>query len=389
LIHTMKISTALLTFGFLLVVVHAGPCYVNVSETHQLIDGFGFSSAWSGKLSAVKNSALYETLGMSLLRIRIDENGNWSDETANAAAAHSAGVKVLGSPWSGPPAWNTNGKSGGGHLITSHYGDYANWLLKAANSHNLDFVSIQNEPDFFFSDWTNWTPEEIFNFMKNFVTIIGKPIVMPESFHFNDAYSDPVINDAEAVNHFTYLGGHLYGGGTIVHQNALNHHKRIWMTEYYIDHTQTSMPNCMNIAKSISDCMNVQMSAYIWWWVNDGDTSVNLVNNQGTIFKNGYTIGQFAKWIRPGYVRCSTTYNPSTNIYVTAYRNGESIVIVAINMGNTVNQQFTLGGGSSVRSLNVHRTSANENMATVGSVSVDNNGFSYSLPGQSVTTFHP
>jgi len=371
----------------LIFLVQAGPCYVKLTETQQTIDGFGFSSAWSGQLSAVKNNALYETLGMSILRIRIDENGNWAPEIANAAAAHAAGAKVLGSPWSPPPAWNTNGKSGGGHLMTNHYGDYAGWLLKAANSHNLDFVSIQNEPDF--SSWTNWTPTEIFNFMKNFVTTVGKPIVMPESFHFDDSYSDPVINDAEAVNHFTILGGHLYGGGIYVHKNALNHNKHVWMTEYYIDHTQTSMANCTNIAKSISDCMNVQMSAYIWWWVNDADTSVNLVNNQGTIFKNGYTIGQFAKWVRPGYVRCTTTYNPSNNIYVTAYRNGQSTVIVALNMGNNaVNQQFILDDAS-VKSFNIHRTSSNENMASVGSVSVDNNSFTYSLPGESVTTFHP
>jgi len=226
--------------------------------------------------------------------------------------------------------------------------------------------------------------------MKDFAPSIGKPMLMPESFHFDDKYSDPVINDGTTVDHFTYLGGHLYGGGLSVHQNAINHHKHVWMTEYYIDHTQTSMANCTQIAKSISDCMNAQMNAYIWWWVYDADTSVNLVNQQGTIFKNGYTIGQFAKWIRPGYVRCSATYSPSNNIIVTAYRNEEKIVIVAVNMGtSSINQQFSLGGTSGISSFNVHRTSANENMAAVGSANVDNNSFTYMLPGQSVTTFHP
>jgi len=381
--------TLILTLCFLLVLVaHAGTCTINIGENHQTIDGFGFSSAWCGTLPAVKNNALYNTLGMSLLRIRIDENGNWGDETNNAKAAHAAGLKVLGSPWSGPPAWNTNGKNSGGNLEPAHYGDYANWLKKAADTIELDYVSIQNEPDF--QSWTHWTASEVLTFIKYNGTTIGKPIVMPESFHFNDQMSDPVINDATAVNHFTILGGHIYGGGLITHTNALNHGKRVWMTEHYLTNTQTSMTNCMQIAKEVSDCMNSEMSAYFWWWVyepsNDGS---NLVTNSGHIFLNGYTLGQFAKWVRPGYVRCSSTYNPSNNIYVTAYHNGGQLVIVAINMGTTaVSQEFTIQGGS-VSSLNIHRTSQNENMVSIGNVQVNNNSFTYNLPSQSVTTFHP
>jgi glucuronoarabinoxylan endo-1,4-beta-xylanase len=365
----------------------AGPCDINLGESHQTIDGFGFSSAWCGTLSAAKNNALYNTLGMSLLRIRIDENGNWGEETANSKAAHAVGVKVLGSPWSPPPSWNTNGKNGGGHLLPQHYGDYVNWLRNASQHIGLDWVSIQNEPDY--QSWTNWTPTEIFNFMKNNAGGIGTPVVMPESFHFNDQISDPVINDAVAETHFSILGGHLYGGGLSVHQNALNHGKRVWMTEHYIDNTQTSMANCLTIAKEISDCMNDQMSAYFWWWVYEASTT-NLVTNTGSIFKNGYTIGQFAKWVRPGSVRVTTTYSPNTNVYVTAYKNNAGVVIVAINTGNSaVNQQFTLQGTSNTKSFNIHRTTQNENMASVGNVNVENNSFTYSLNPQSVTTFHP
>jgi len=380
----LVLTTLILTIGF--VFAQAGPCNIDVSSTQQTIDGFGFSSAWCGTLTPAKNNALYNTLGMSLLRIRIDENGNWGEETSNSKAAHAIGVKVLGTPWSPPPSWNTNGKNGGGHLLPQHYENYVSWLRNASDHIGLDWVSIQNEPDY--KDWTNWTPTEIFNFMKNNAAGIGKSIVMPESFHFNDQYSDPVINDPTALSHFTILGGHLYGGGLTVHQNALKHDKRVWMTEHFIDNTQSSMANCMTIAKEISDCMNAQMSAYFWWWVYETSPN-NLVTNSGTIFKNGYTIGQFAKWVRPGAVRVSTTYNPSGNVYVTAYWNGGGeVVVVAINTGSSVGQQFTLQGASGVSTLNVHRTSQNENMAAVASVRVDNNSFTYTLNAQSVTTFH-
>ena len=98
-------------------------------------------------LPTAKNKALYSTLGMSLLRVRIAENGNWSSETANSAAAHAAGVKVFGSPWSPPTEWNSNGSYSGGDPLPSNYGKYVSWLNSAASSIGLDYVSIQNEPE--------------------------------------------------------------------------------------------------------------------------------------------------------------------------------------------------------------------------------------------------
>ena len=59
----------------------------------------------------------------------------------------------------------------------------------------------------------------------------------------------------------------------------------------------------MALAQEISDYMNDQFSAYIWW-VNDSDTNCDLVYNDGTIYKNGYVMGQFSKWIRPGSTPC-------------------------------------------------------------------------------------
>jgi len=134
--------------------------------------------------------------------------------------------------------------------------------------------------------------------------------------------------------------------------------------------------------------MNNRFSAYFFWWVNDNDASVNLVHQNGTIYKSGYTGGQFAKWIRPGKQRIGCTYNPTTNIYVTAYRGG-GLVIVAVNTGTTsVSQSFSVANVTGVNSLNVHRTSASENMSSAGSVTIANNSFSYTLPAKSITTFH-
>ena len=106
--------------------------------------------------------------------------------------------------------------------------------------------------------------------------------------------------------------------------------------------------------------MNLQMGAYVWWWVNEGDTSINLVSNDGAIFKNGYTIGQFAKWVRPGKQRIASTYEPDSGVYVTAYRNG-GWVIVAVNTTNSaVDLPFVLSGSGLPTQFQAYRTGVRE-----------------------------
>ena len=361
---------------------------INGDNRLQTIDGFGFSSAWSGALSSAKNNALYNTLGMSLLRIRIDPNRYWNEETANAAAAHAYGVQVLGSPWTPPAYMKDNNNVVHGSLLPEYFDDYADYLSQAANSIDLDFVSLQNEcdwdPDY---EGCVWTPDQLRTFCRDYAQNIGRPVVMPESLRFNDSYSDPTLNDSLAASHVSVIAGHFYGGGNYVHQNAINKGKRVWQTEHYIDDTQTNMANCIKIAKEINDAMNNRFNAYFWWWVPDYDSSVNLVNTNGTIYKNGYTIGQFAKWIRPGKQRIATTYNPASGVYVTAYRN-EGVVIVAVNTSDLLAvQQCFLENLSGVTQFTAYRTSSSENMANVGTFNVSGGSFQSQLPAQSVTTF--
>lgn len=368
----------------------AASCNINLGANQQVIDGYGFSSAWCGRLSTAKNNALYNTLGFSLLRIRIDPNQFWADETANAAAAHSYGAKVLGTPWSPPAYMKDNTNVVHGSLLTSQYAAYAAYLNQAATTIGLDYVSLQNEPDWN-PDYEGcvWNGSQFLTFCRDNAQVISKPVVMPEALGFNDAMSDPTLNDPTAASRVTIVAGHFYGSGNYVHQNALNKGKRVWQTEHYITGGQSDFNVCMQIAKTVSDAMNNQFSAYFWWWVNDSQSDgTTLVNSGGTIIKPGYTLGQFAKWIRPNSTRVTATYNPTANVYVTAYKvNATNLVIVALNMGNSqVVQQFAIAGGT-VPMLEGYRTSSSESMADVGGYAVSGGSFTAGLPAQSVTTF--
>jgi len=106
-----------------------------------------------------------------------------------------------------------------------------------------------------------------------------------------------------------------------------------------------------------------------------------------TVDLRGYVLGQFAHWVRPGKNRCTATYNPRPNIFVTAYHNG-GIVIVALNMGGTtVNQTFTIQNATGVTAMTPIQTSSSRRLTQLSTVSVANNTFTYALPPQSVTTF--
>jgi glucuronoarabinoxylan endo-1,4-beta-xylanase len=359
-------------------------CNIYQGTNQQVIDGYGFSSAWCGQLSAAKNNSLYGTLGMSILRVRIDENNYWSEEAANSAAAHAAGAKVFGTAWSGPGAWIDTQQSMEGSLLPQYYADYANWLGQAASALNLDWVSPANEPDL---GWMSWTSDQLRTWIGQYGAGIGRPMLAPESCWFSDNYGNPILDDPKAGTNVVIYGGHYYGNGPAVHQDALDKGKHVWMTEFYFD-GPNDMGVCMQIAQQISDSMNCQLSAYIWWWDNDGDTNTVLVTSDGAINKNGYTMGQFAKWIRPGSTRVTADYRPSSGVSVTAYNVNGSVVIVAVNTNTTgsVNQQFAIHNGSAT-ALEGYRTSGSQNMADIGSFVVSGASFTANLPAQSITTF--
>ena len=378
-------------------------CAIVWENTQQHIDGFGFSSAWCGILSSAKNAALYGTLGMSLLRIRIDETANWSQEIANAAAAHSYGAKVLGCAWRAPASmvyyvtnYTTNTVTTPATITTNiftymsntNFGAYATYLNQAANAHNLDYVSVKNEPDLYDSSDLNLTADQIRIFCESNAPTIGRPIAMADAVGFTDSFTDPTLNDPVAVSNVSIVSGHFYGNGNYVHTNALAHGKPVWMTEHYLTGGTTNFAVCLNFAKEINDAMKNQFSAYVAWWAYDGDTNINLANNSGIIFKDGYTMGQFSKFIRPGYYRVGTT-SVGSSAQITAYQDtvSSNYVIVAINLGSTViTQQFNLYGFPAA-SVTPWITSYTQSLAVQPPIPNVGSSFTYFIQPSNIVSF--
>ena len=367
-----------------------GQAVVNLGKTNQVIDGFGGSSAWSGQLSTAVMDALYKNgnnqIGLSIIRLRIDPNKAWTDEKANAKNAKARGATVFATPWSPPKSMKTNNDlNNGGEIKSTEWGNYALYLNEFINyvGTDLDIISLQNEPDWQ-PDYESckWSATQFHDFCKNYAGTLKRPVMFPETLGFNWALSDPTLDDAEAAKNVSYIGGHLYGSQPKSYTKALNLGKHVWMTEWY--NNDLTAKGLMIYSKLILDCMYQNFSGYVYWWMTQSD---GIISNTGTLKKNGYILGQFAKYIRPGYYRVDATYNPQTGVYVVAFKGANKFVTVVVNNSTSdKTQQFTVQNGS-VTTLSKTTTSISKDLANDGTVTVTNGAFSSTLDAQSITTF--
>jgi glucuronoarabinoxylan endo-1,4-beta-xylanase len=247
----------------------------------------------------------------------------------------------------------------------------------------VDVVSIQNEPNIKVTyESCTWSATQLLNFCKNNASAIGKPVMMPEAFNFSFALSDSTLNDATARSQVTYIGGHLYGTTPRIYANAETNKKKVWMTEHY--YTSESIDTCLTIAKEIVDCIYNDMSAYIWWYLRQ--PGCNIINTGGSIKKKGYAIGQFSKFIRPGYSRIDATYQPQTGVYVIGCI-GAQMAVVAVNRNTTSQSQTFTFQNCQVTSLEKYTTSNTKNISDDGPLTVSGNSLTVTLDAQSITTF--
>ncbi len=178
---------------------------------------------WTDDSSQPPANQVNGHVGLSILRLGIDDSGNsnWgsADATvATAAIAINTNVRVFGTPWSPPAKWKNNNSVDGNNtgsdnfnpgsntnqLNTADYGDYATYLtsLFTACKNTYKFtpyaISVQNEPDYDPSyDACLWSPSAFDSFIGSylgpdlnaagFITVI----MMPESFADNLTYPPP------------------------------------------------------------------------------------------------------------------------------------------------------------------------------------------------------
>lgn len=334
---------------------------IDPAITYQTIAGFGGANQMWGtqfpNASDMKSAFGMEAtdLGLSIFRIRIPSNPEeWSLIVDVAKEARKYGAKILACPWSPPPSLKSNGSDIGGHLLEENYGEFVDHInsfidFMSSNGVEIYAISIQNEPDIEVSyESCDWTAPEIRDFLKDYGRLVeGTKVSAPESFNFNPAFTNTILNDDDATANLDIVAGHIYGGGLGSFPLAEQKGKEIWMTEYLMNLNATDQweqqaesviwDESLEMIVTIHESMMYNWNAYIWWYLKRyysfiGDGTQGTTS--GEVLKRGFAFSHFSKFVRPGYVRIEVEL-AKPDVMVTAYKGDGKTVVVLVNPTET------------------------------------------------------
>ncbi len=401
---------------------------VDWNDVYQRIDGFGASSAWNPSWSTTQGNMFFATnvsgtgtsldgttnfsfnsIGLSLLRTRIAPGGT-TVESNIMVMAQARGAKVWSTPWSPAANFKSNGNVNGGSIVgtTNTYLAYASQLaayvvsMKTLWGINLYALSVQNEPDANVTtyDSCNWTAQQIHDFLPYLSSALtasnmtSTKIMLPESQNWQDPASLAVtaMTDSATSNLVSIIADHNYDGATGPASLTKNSYgKALWETEVaLLNGSDSSITNAVYYAGRIHLFMTVaQANAWHYWWLVAGGTAGNegLADTNGVPTKRMYALGQFSRFVRPGFNRVGTT--GTGDAQVSAYKDATTpgFAIVAVNPDSTaISQTFTLTNFNA-NTVTPWMTTSNLSLVQQSSVSINNQSFTYTLPALSIVTF--
>ena len=395
-----------------------GDITVDPGKTYQVVDGFGEADVWQGSSSTAMQTALWDPvggIGLTLLRIGIESVSGKSVLMGNAGTAdgqacvkfNGKDCKVWAAPWSPPASMkNNNNVNGGASNDTLKTDSYDAWTTllaafpayyKAQSGIDLFAISAQNEPDF------NPTYEACTydkTQMVNFIDVLGPKLAAlsppvgvlaaePDNWGNlwgGDSYGPAILADANASKYVTIIATHDYGNtsaGTYARPAppAGNTH-HIWETECTPNDTGPITLATMVYAAFTTGGAN----GWHYWWTEA------FVPNASSPPPQYYALGNFSKFVRPGFYRVDVSgaaKASGTVPLVVAFTNTSdgTVAIVVVNGGGAAQVSFFVAGKGWPASVTPYVTTSSSKLAAGTEIAVAAGRFSASLAGQSVTTF--
>jgi glucuronoarabinoxylan endo-1,4-beta-xylanase len=132
-------------------------------------------------------------------------------------------------------------------------------------------------------------------------------------------------------------------------------------------------------------------NAYVWWEGPNTNPNISpqehLIDASANPTYFGLAMTQFSRFVRPGYLRYNATATPVAGVYLSAYSGSGHQVIVAINSTSSAVTLPILIVNQTVTSMTPYQTTSSSSVSQLSPVAVTNNGFSATLPAQSITTY--
>lgn len=392
----------------------AGTVNIYWNQTFQSISGFGASCHWLADLTDAQADMYFSTTngaGLSLLRARVPTDGSL-ECGVNMQKAVARGARVWANSYSPPASMKTNNSTiNGGSLLPSAYQTYANYLtnyvknVKAQYGINLIALSVQNEPDIAAPyDTAIWTGQNFHDFILNNLgptfasNSITTKIVAAEQTWWNFDLLNETFADPAAAAYVGIAAAHDYSfAQASPFPLAQNMGKELWQTEVseYIPENpppfNPSIEDALPWAKRISDWMTIaNANAWHHWLLHTAWSTDNqgLADSNLNPAKRLWVLGNFARFVRPGFVRIGATSDPDLGISISAFKDPVTgkFALVAVNQ-NPVGYTLVVSADKTLTSLTPYTTSASLNLQAGSSIAVANGQFTAILPAKSVTTF--
>ena len=395
----------------------SGDVTVSLSSLQQKISGFGVSSAWAGSYANASDpDYLWSTTkgaGLTLLRIR------YGDGLAIAKSAAQNGVTVWMTPW----GTGTNGATGGSYTTTQTNPNgctgsmpvltnptglasaLVTWVQNAKTQGvPIYAVSAENEPDSCgINSTTSYSAAQLaawIDVLGPAMAAINVKIMGPETMNACGftSYFNAIKNDSAAWNAVSIFASHEYGCGTLPSQPSIAAAgKEYWETEVDTgagkgDSTGDGIASALPMATTIhNDLTKANLNAWhIWWLYNASGNGGCLYDTSTKAWtKRLWVLGNYARFVRPGYMRVSTSGTVPSGVLVSAYQNpaNGTVVVVAINSNTAATPLSLYVSGAVPCSITPWVTSATDSLAAKSAITVSNARFSATLDPQSVTSF--
>jgi glucuronoarabinoxylan endo-1,4-beta-xylanase len=394
-----------------------GDVTVSLSGHQQTITGFGVSSAWAGSYrNASDADFLWSTTkgaGLTLLRVR------YGDGLSIAKSAAQNGVTVWMTPW----GTGTNGATGGSFTATQTNpngctgsipvltnpqglaGALVTWVQNAKTQGvPIYAVSAENEPDSCgINSTTSYSAAQMaawIDVLGPAMSAIGVKVMAPETQNACGftPYFNAIKADTAAWNAVNIFASHEYGCGTLPSQPTIAAAgKEYWETEVDTglgrgDSTGDGIASALPMATTLhNDLTKANLNAWhIWWLYNasgNGGCLYDTTTNMWT--KRLWVLGNYARFVRPGFMRVTTSGTAPSGVLLSAYQNPAdgTVVVVAINNNTAATPVSLYISGVVPCSLTPWVTSAADNLASKSPITVSGARFSATLDAQSVTSF--
>lgn len=259
------------------------------------------------------------------------------------------------------------------NLLPENYKEFANYIMDVvehfiSEGYPIKYISPINEPQW---EWTggqegcHFEPNEVVEFLNVFLDVMeernlkGVELSAPELGEWGNTsypYFQAIVSDERLRNSLTALDVHSYWSDASAKTSFLKWLKNnnlenieLKMSEWceMVNGIDLTMDSAINLAKEMHmDLTKLNVTTWQYWIAvscysyRDGLIFVNNNAKSAIETKRLWAMGNYSRFIRPGYTRieCSTD---SSDVDISAYKGTdddgkENTVVVLVNSGDNV-----------------------------------------------------